>query len=1170
MANGGIMKNYLNFRKAALFCIFLCHWPFVHAIDYTWTGSASTNYIDAGNWTPAGGPPLTTDTAIFDSSPPMVYVPSITGTGSAATGTISIAPDQSLNFSKNGLTSTWNIGSVISTGTASSPTNAAFSISSPLRIINAAGIGYGNFSYDLSNYGTFYINNTATGESGNASVHISSSAPASQPAQLLTYTSFTVSDINMLTSDAITLGGIVTLSNQTGVNSNIGATIFDTTGLQGGFNISAGSLTLAPPRSNTFSGGITVNSGASLIAANGSALGTGPIVFQGGTFAPSASLTVSQTCTVSQNATFDVLAGNTLTVNTLNGTDGVTLAGSGGGQSAIRTVNVSSGTFTISANLGGSNSLALNGPGTLVLSNASNSYSGGTLLNSGVLSIASAGNIGGAGTSLTFAGGGLEITSNLALSGQMFINTNASIATGASILDCTGATVVGTNGTTLSSTGNGLSAIGTVNVPTGTFTISAPLEGSGSLTLTGAGALILSNTSNTYSGGTILSGGTLLVANAGNIGGSSSSLTFAGGNLEITSNIALTGPGLISAQASGAISSNPANTYAFDGSTATLVGSDGAVLQAATNCTFSAIQVPSGTFTLTGNLQGSSMTKTGAGNLVIPGNVPWSVSVSDGIFTLNGSLTQGVEVSSGATFAGTGAVGQNVTVYAGGKIAPGNSPGTLSVAGNFTTNGIFQVEITPQGAASLLDLSSGTATLGGSLFVIADPGEYIVGTDYTILSAANIAGTFSSTNLKGLIPGITASLVYSPTALLIHLSPGSFSPEQLASLSGNNYSLASYINTVNIALLEDSFQLLAGLNGTELSQALETLSPSRSSFATYAIETSLLSCSNILNTRMTAQRPSLFPTHQSAFAADSLQAAEGEDVLTPPTSARKRNRSIWALGFGDFATNAPQHQNPRFDLTTAGAMLGGDFGTSSQESAHTFGAAIAYTYSKVHDHKHFGRADISSAYLCLYGTRYWSDWFMDAALWGGYAHVNQTRNIFFSTYSAQAQSNRNCYTGDAHIAVGYDFSWTTSERRTMIEPFIAIDWALDLEPSFSEHGASPYNMHLKRHFSSLLQTEVGCNGYWVWNVSWGEIWMKDKLSYMSRVPLRTGALSANLVGFPGAFSVTSFTRNLNLFSPSIELNFKRHSGLYTLLSYDGQFGSGWMLNEVVIRVGKVF
>jgi hypothetical protein len=71
--------------------------------------------------------------------------------------------------------------------------------------------------------------------------------------------------------------------------------------------------------------------------------------------------------------------------------------------------------------------------------------------------------------------------------------------------------------------------------------------------------------------------------------------------------------------------------------------------------------------------------------------------VDFGKLILNGSTSasSAVGVSSGAILAGSGTVGGNITIASGGALAPGNSPGVLTVAGasNFASGSMFEWEI---------------------------------------------------------------------------------------------------------------------------------------------------------------------------------------------------------------------------------------------------------------------------------------------------------------------------------------------------------------------------------------------------------------------------------------------------------------------------------------------
>jgi len=116
--------------------------------------------------------------------------------------------------------------------------------------------------------------------------------------------------------------------------------------------------------------------------------------------------------------------------------------------------------------------------------------------------------------------------------------------------------------------------------------------------------------------------------------------------------------------------------------------------------------------------------------------------IVDGI--LGGTLS----VGPGARLSGSGTVGTTL-LESGSIIAPGNSPGTLTIAGDvvFQPGSTYQVEIGAGGALDHIS-ASGAATLGGAgVQVIAlDPTvSYQNGQSYVILHAAGgVTGTFAA------------------------------------------------------------------------------------------------------------------------------------------------------------------------------------------------------------------------------------------------------------------------------------------------------------------------------------------------------------------------------------------------------------------------------------------
>lgn len=129
-----------------------------------------------------------------------------------------------------------------------------------------------------------------------------------------------------------------------------------------------------------------------------------------------------------------------------------------------------------------------------------------------------------------------------------------------------------------------------------------------------------------------------------------------------------------------------------------------------------------------------------------------------GQLNVNGDLEQGQVNIQGGSLTGSGTIDANV-VNSGGTVAPGSSPGTLFIDGDFTQTlaGTLNTEIGGTTAGSEYDVLSitGTAFLGGTLNVdFVDLGSGLfdasLGDIFNILTAETLDGQFDSLVLGAL------------------------------------------------------------------------------------------------------------------------------------------------------------------------------------------------------------------------------------------------------------------------------------------------------------------------------------------------------------------------------------------------------------------------------------
>jgi autotransporter-associated beta strand protein len=281
--------------------------------------------------------------------------------------------------------------------------------------------------------------------------------------------------------------------------------------------------------------------------------------------------------------------------------------------------------------LSGTGWLVKTGAGTLNLGGP-NTYTGGTAFNGGIVAVDAFSDLGAATAGMSFNGGTLQLGVAGALSGR------------------TGATSMAGSGTIDT---NGVSTI-----------YDGSISGSGALTKVGLGTLDLGGNNNAHTGALNINGG-LLLANFGSAIGNTSAVNVASGAF-----LTINGSETIGSLAgAGQLAISPGFTMTTGGNnasttwTGTMLGAGGALTKAGT-----------GTFTINGNTSYTGLT-----------------TVSQGELKVNGTMADGLLIQAGATFSGNANITGNVTNS--GAINPGNSPGSVIIAGNYIGGGVLNSEV---------------------------------------------------------------------------------------------------------------------------------------------------------------------------------------------------------------------------------------------------------------------------------------------------------------------------------------------------------------------------------------------------------------------------------------------------------------------------------------------
>jgi hypothetical protein len=249
----------------------------------------------------------------------------------------------------------------------------------------------------------------------------------------------------------------------------------------------------------------------------------------------------------------------------------------------------------------------------------------------------------------------------------------------------------------------------------------------------------------------------------------------------------------------------------FAGGTLTLLNGDSSNQAFAVNSSGGTITSPSGgSATLSGVFSGpGAMTFNGTGTTYMNGVSTYTggTTVAGGTLSVGSSeanntarLAGDVTVQAAGTLAGHGGVGGNVTNS--GRVAPGGSIGTLSVAGNYvqTAGGTLSTSITPT-ANSVLAVA-GTASLAGGFVIDATSGTYTKRT-YTVLTSSGLTGKFSGlTGNLASYSTLNSALSYDLNNAYLTLSAGTVDTQQ--SLV-NTAAVLQGIYTLQNSVLANSF-----------------------------------------------------------------------------------------------------------------------------------------------------------------------------------------------------------------------------------------------------------------------------------------------------------------------------------------------------------------------------
>lgn len=991
---------------------------------YAATEIGKATVTNSGTVTALGDPTLDVDRATLrsaqgynglrasaSSSGDIEIVNTATGVVSAGrdAGIRAETPQGNVNVTNAG-TVTGSVGIAVDSGFASGVTGATVStVLGNIAVTNTGtvtatsyGVALDGTTNGLTNSGTISTTGSVAVLMGNGATTIvnsgtiASTTPGGTAIRLGTGAdTLTLASTSVINGDIVKTGGTLALTG--------GGAMTGTLDLQGGATTFTGSLVPAGHAAST----------VDLRASGGTLLVNG--------LQSTAQLTTRRTTIGATSGTSSVIvsgAGASWT----NDADGVALATAAGQTGAI-TVN-QGGLFAVRGTglyTGAGGSLSIDGVGTRVeIGNPAQpnvqswlSMDGGTVSVSGGANLYTSGTyVGAAGnapSTLTLTGAGTTFAGEVRLyvGGQNGtrdvdpVNGNGSMTISAGATAWAGTVGVGmdprSQGTVVV-TGSGSQLWAKANTA-----LTTPTAGNFYVGYNGAAVVAVSN------GATIMADNEVRIGYAAQgsgqlaIGGQAGAAAAAPGTVTATN-------GIVFGSGSGALVFNhTSSNYEF-----------GASISGA-----GTIDAYAGTTILTGNSPDfTGTTQVFGGELKVAGYMP-SVSVT---------------VQAGAELSGTGTVG-SVVALSGSLVTPGNSPGTLTVTGNYqqASGSVYLAEVVPGSTVSDLVLVGGTATIqNGAVLAVSQYGGGNVGLNsrYTVLTAAGgVNGTYTLSGdtavsaFYSLVAEYDANNVYLAATQTRSLAAAAITPNQASTANslqslGIGNALGYAVNSLQSdAEAQSAFNLLSGEIHASIRGAL--------------VEDSRF-VRNAAVDRLRSSLGGVGATSSGGVACDTGKVEGGQQPVA--------GCAFWMSGYGAWGQTNGDGNAALMTHDIGGFLIGADAPVFDSWRVGVFGGYSRSTFA-VSGRLSSGWSDNFS--LGAYGGSRWGSLGLrlgTAYTWSG---VSTQRGVQFSGFSDSLAGSYQAGTFQVFGDAGYRLD----AGAVSFEPFVGLAFVDVTSGGFSERGS---------------------------------------------------------------------------------------------------------------------
>lgn len=453
--------------------------------------------------------------------------------------------------------------------------------------------------------------------------------------------------------------------------------------------------------------------------------------------------------------------------------------------------------------------------------------------------------------------------------------------------------------------------------------------------------------------------------------------------------------------------------------------------------------------------------KAGAGTLVLSGRNTYTggTAVEGGRLVVNGdtsasSFTVGVD----GTLGGRGRLGPT-QVY--GRLAPGNSIGTLTVVGDYTQHAgsILEVEVDAAGNSDRVDVQGNADLRGGEIHLLGLSGG-VLGREYTFMTVTGAIGGPG-------FAGVRDDFLFAD----LRLVP-----------AGAGFRLAVDRNATSFAALGDT------RNQRDAAQAIEALGAGAAPYEA------------LIGLQDAAQAPGLYDQfsgelHASARSmvhADAgmvragvlgrLSMPGGDGHTTASQSGA--GSGLWGhamTAWGRYDGSGVSQDTSRFG---SGFMIGRDI---EWARGLDVGVAVGYTRSRVRAELH-NEATLDGYHVMAYGAAGSGPWRLRGGVGHSWFTVDTRRDI-----DAGGLGRQTARYGAWATQVFAEGGYALPVGPAVVEPYVGVSQVWQGAEGFTEEGASPLSGRSGR--DAFTESVLGARGYWQIDTPSGDLRLMAGLAW---------------------------------------------------------------------------